>query len=93
LHEDLCTFMIIYLSVLIRMRMFRTNLLEKTKTHFLCQGLIPENRDFYEKIWKNMVVPDRSHTGDKAIRRMHFVSWITKTTDTQSEYVIRTPFP
>jgi len=37
-----------------------------------------------------MVVPDRSHTGNNAIRRMYFVTWITKTTNTHSEYVIST---
>jgi hypothetical protein len=74
------------------MRMFQTNLLEKI-TQFLCQELSPENHAFYEVIWKNMVVPDRSHTGDNAIRRIHFVSWIIKTTDTHSEYVISMSFP
>jgi len=75
------------------MRMFQTNVLEKIKTQFLCPGLIPENRAFYGLIWKNVVVPDKSHTGDNAIRRMHFVSWITKTTDIHSECVICMPFP
>jgi hypothetical protein len=49
------------------MKMFQTKLLERIKTQFLCQGLIPEIYAFYELIWKNMVVPDRSHTGDNAI--------------------------
>jgi len=40
----------VYLSVLPRMRMFQTNLLEKIKTQFLCQEPIPENRAFYEVI-------------------------------------------
>jgi hypothetical protein len=55
------------MSVLLRMRMFQTNILEKIKTQFLCQRLIPENHAFYEVIWKNMVVPDRLHTGDNAV--------------------------
>ena len=32
-------------------------------------------------------------TGDNIIRRMRFAEWITKTTDTRSEYVILIAFP
>jgi hypothetical protein len=32
-------------------------------------------------------------TDDNIIRRMHFACWITKATDTHSEYVIRIAFP
>ena len=50
-----------------------------------------ENRAVYEIMWKNMVEPDRPH--DNIIQRMRFACWITKATDTHSEYVILTAFP
>jgi hypothetical protein len=41
-------------------------------------------------MWKNIVEPDRPQM---AIRRMRFACWITKATDTHSEYVILIAFP
>jgi hypothetical protein len=41
---------------------------------------------------KNMVEPDRLQMTN-IIRRMRFACWITKATDTHSEYVILTAFP
>jgi hypothetical protein len=38
-----------------------------------------------------MEEPDRPH--DNIIRRMRFACWITKATDTNSEYVILIAFP
>ena len=38
-----------------------------------------------------MVEPDRPH--DNIIQRMRFACWITKATDTHSEYVILIAFP
>jgi hypothetical protein len=35
----------------------------------------------------------RQATGDNIIRRMRFACWITKPTDTRSEYVICIAFP
>jgi hypothetical protein len=35
----------------------------------------------------------RQATGDNIIRRMRFACWITKATDTHSEYVVFTAFP
>jgi len=32
-------------------------------------------------------------TDDNTIRRMRFACWITKATDTHSEYVVLIPFP
>jgi hypothetical protein len=41
-------------------KMFQTNVAEKIKTHILCSIMFfPENRAFYEIMWKNMVQPDR----------------------------------
>jgi len=45
-----------------------------------------ENRAVYEIMWKNMVEPDI--TDGNIIRRMCFACWITKVTDTHSEYII-----
>ena len=42
-------------------------------------------------MWKNML-RDRQVTDDNIIRRMCFVRWITKATDTHSEYVILIAF-
>jgi len=43
----------------------------------------------YEIMWKNMVEPDRPQM---TIRRMRIACWITKATDTQSEYIIFSAF-
>ena len=44
-----------------------------------------ENHAVYEIRWKNIVEPDRSQM---TIWRMRIASWIIKTTNTNSEYVI-----
>jgi hypothetical protein len=60
LHEDLCAFMIISRSVLLRMRNVSGKVAEKMKTHLLfIQLLFSENRAVYEIMWENMVEPDR----------------------------------
>jgi len=43
-----------------------------------------------EVMCKNMVEPDRPHM---AVWCMHFASWVTKATDTCSEYEIFITFP
>ena len=62
LHEDLCTFMIISRWIILRMRMFETEFVEKTKTHILHSitgfFFFCENRAIYD-MWKIMVQPDR----------------------------------
>ena len=60
LHEDLCTFFIISLSVLLRMRNIAgRSFREYQDTHFMFNILFPENHVFYEIMWKNMVKSDR----------------------------------
>jgi hypothetical protein len=44
-----------------------------------------ENRAVYEKMWKDIVEPDRPQT---TIWRMHRAYWIPKGTNTKSEYVV-----
>jgi hypothetical protein len=55
--------------------MFQINVAQKFKTHILCSILFFENRVAYEITWKNIVQPGR---------RVRFVWWITKATDTNS---------
>jgi len=39
--------------------MFHTKVAEKIKTHILCPvTFFSESLTFYERMWKNMVVPD-----------------------------------
>ena len=60
-------------------------------THSLCSMICSsKNRAVYEIMWKNMA---KSDTDEEIIRRMRFACWITKATDTRSEYVIRIAFP
>jgi beta-galactosidase GanA len=71
--------------------MFRTKFVENIKTHMLCSiTFFPENRAFYEVMWKNMLEPVCPQI---KIQRMRFVCRITKTTDTNSEYVTLIAFP
>ena len=65
--------------------MFQTNLDRKSK-HILCSITFFENRVVYEVMWKYIV--ERSRPQLTVIRRMRIESWITKATDTNSEYVI-----
>jgi len=61
----------------------------KIRTHILCLVTpSPENRAVYEIMWEN-VDPDRPQL---TIWRMRIRCWITKATDTHSEYVTLIPF-
>jgi hypothetical protein len=53
--------------------------------------MFPENRAVDEIMWKTMV-GDRQVTDDNITRRMRIECWVTKATDTHSEYVLIT-FP
>ena len=60
-------------------------------THFMFSNFFsPENRAIYNVMRKNMEGPDRS---ELTIRPIRFTYWVTKATDTHSEYVILIPFP
>jgi hypothetical protein len=72
--------------------MFQTKVIEKIKTHILCSIIFPENSAVYEIMWKKYGRA-RQATDDNIIRRMRFACWITKATDTHSEYVIVNSFP
>ena len=51
---------------------------------------LPENRAVYEIMWKNIVERGRPQM---TIWRLRIACWITKATDTHSEYVIPVAFP
>jgi hypothetical protein len=72
--------------------MFQTKVVEKIKTHVLCSAT------FFRKscpLWDNVQEYGRAWhaTDDNIIRRMRFPCWLTKATNTHSEYVIRIAFP
>jgi hypothetical protein len=50
---------------------FQENVVEKTKTHILCQEtflFIFENHTFYGMMWENIVVPGRPQTATWRMR-------------------------
>jgi len=56
--------------------MFRTEVVEKIKTHILCPIIfLIENRAVYSVMWKNIVEPGRPQ---KTIWRMRIASWIIR---------------
>ena len=72
--------------------MFQAKVVEKIKTHILCSVT------FFRKSCRlrdNVGECGRTTqtTDDNIILRMHFTWWITKATDTHSEYVILIAFP
>ena len=69
--------------------MFQTKVVEKIKTHIFCSETFPENRAVYEIMWKNFVEPRRPQM---TVWRMRFAAWMSKATNTHSEYMIFTDF-
>jgi hypothetical protein len=67
---------------------FQTQVVEKIETHFIFNNVF-RNRALREKMWKNIVEPDRPQM---TIWRLHIACWIPKATDTLSEYVILLTF-
>jgi len=70
------------------MRIFQPKVVENIKTHILRSLALFENRTVYEIMWKNSVPPEMPQ-----IMSMHIACWITKATDTHSEYIILIAFP
>jgi hypothetical protein len=71
---------------------FQTKVVEKMKKHFMF------NNFFFWKlclVWYNVEKYDivRQATDDNIIQRMLFECWITKATDTHSEFIILIAFP
>jgi hypothetical protein len=65
--------------------MLQNKAVEKIKTHFMFNTIFLENRAIYVIMRKNAVGLDRSQM---TIRRMLAVFWVTKATDTHSEYFV-----
>jgi hypothetical protein len=55
----------------------------------MLNNLYFENRAVYEIMWKNIVDPGREHM---TIWRMRMAYWISKATNTYSEYVVLVTF-
>ena len=71
--------------------MFQTKFVEKIETQISCPvTFFPQNRAVFEIMWKNVVNPDMIQMAEWHIC---FASWITKDTNTHSEYVILIAFP
>jgi len=51
---------------------------------------LPDNDAIYEIMWRNIVDLDRLQM---TIWRMSFLCWITKATNTQSEYLMKITSP
>jgi hypothetical protein len=91
-HEDLNAFMLTSRSFLLRMRTVRDkSCRENRNTHFTYSNFIPENRTLWNYVEKYGRA--RWASDENRIRRMRIACWITKATDTHSEYVILTAFP
>jgi hypothetical protein len=60
--------------------MLLIKVVEKIKTHFIFNNVVKYGRP-------------RQATDNNITRRMRFACWITKSTDTHSEYVILIAFP
>jgi len=77
-----------WLEYFLEWETFQTKVLEEINTHILCSItiLFIENRSVYEITWKNMVERGRPQM---AIGHMCIACWITKATDTHSDYVMK----
>jgi len=79
---------LLYISgFLLEWEMFQTQVVDRNQIHILCSVTV--FRKFY-RLWDNVVKYARARpaTNDNIIQRMRFACWITKATDTHSEYLI-----
>jgi len=75
------THFLLYLTqFFVEWEMFQTKVVEKIKTHVL-YSVFFFNSAVYEKVWKNIVQPDRPQT---AVRPLRISCRVPKATDTQS---------
>jgi hypothetical protein len=79
-------------ELFLELEMFQTKVVEKIKTHILCSITFFRNSCC---LWDNVEKygTARQATDGIMIRRMHLACWVTKATDTHSEYVILIAFP
>jgi hypothetical protein len=60
LREDICTFMIIYRSLLLKMRNVSDKLCrENQSTLFMFNNILSGNYTVFETMWKNLVESDK----------------------------------
>jgi len=86
LHEDRYTFMITSRSVLLRTRNGSDKICgEDQNTYFISNKFLFENHAVYEITWKNIIEPGRTQM---TIWHIRIACWITKATNTPSEYVL-----
>jgi hypothetical protein len=72
--------------------MFQTKVVHKIKTHLFCSiTFSPKSCSLWDNVEKYGTA--RQTRDDNIIRRMRFACWITKATDTHSEYVMFIAFP
>jgi hypothetical protein len=90
LHGDQYTFFIISCSVLPRMKNVSDRSSENQNTCFTFKYVFFENFSFYEIMWKNVV---QTHRPQTTIWRMSIAYWITKATNTHSQYAILISLP
>jgi len=91
LHKNQYTFFIMSCSVHLKMRNVSTKFVEKIQIHILCSIIFfSENHVLYDKMWKNIVEPDRSQM---KIWRMRFACCMLQATNTHSQYAILIAFP
>ena len=57
---------------------------EHQNTHFVFSKSPPETRAAYEKMWKNIIQPDKPHM---TIWRMRIACWVPKATSTHTQVV------
>jgi len=93
-NEDLCTFMTISCPVLLRMRNFADRYCgEYQNTHLMLKSSPPPRKSC--RLWynvENCCIAGETTSGN-IILRVQSTCWISKTTNTHSEYVILSNFP
>jgi hypothetical protein len=87
LHDDLCTFVTIYRSVLLRMRnVSDTSSTKHLNTHFMCYNFSPRKSwPLLENVHKARYATGQAVDGN-VTGHMRLACWITNSTDTYSEY-------
>ena len=72
--------------------LFQTKVVQKVKTHILCSTTVFRTLCRLWECEKKKCGTAGQATNGNIILRMHFVCWITKATDSHSEYVILSVF-
>jgi hypothetical protein len=92
LHEDQCTFVVISRPVLLRVRnVSDKSCRENQSTHFSPVFFFQKSSRLWDNVEKYRTAGQA--TDDNMVRRMRFAWWVTKVTNTHSQYVILIAFP